>query len=63
MNGLHLLLTYQCTFECDHCFVWSGPFQSGTMTIDTVDHIIDQAEQLGTGHAVRQAMPRSMLCS
>ena len=48
MNGLHLLLTYQCTFECDHCFVWSGPFQSGTMTCDTVDHIIDQAVQLGT---------------
>jgi len=48
MNGLHLLLTYQCTFECDHCFVWSGPFQSGTMTVDTVDHIIDQAVELGT---------------
>jgi hypothetical protein len=48
MNGLHLLLTYQCTFECDHCFVWSGPDQSGTMTVDTVDHIIEQAEQLGT---------------
>ena len=48
MNGLHLLLTYQCTFECDHCFVWSGPFQTGTMTLDTVNHIIDEAEQLGT---------------
>jgi hypothetical protein len=48
LSGLHLLLTYQCTFECDHCFVWSGPFQTGTMTVDTVDHIIDQAEQLGT---------------
>lgn len=48
LSGLHLLLTYQCTFECDHCFVWSGPFQTGTMTLDTVNHIIDQAEQLGT---------------
>ena len=48
LSGLHLLLTNQCPFECDHCFVWSGPFQSGTMTLDIVEHIIDQAEQLGT---------------
>ena len=48
LSGLHLLLTYQCTFECDHCFVWSGPFQTGTMTLETVNHIIDQAELLGT---------------
>ena len=33
LNGLHLLLTYQCTFECDHCFVWGSPWQTGTMTI------------------------------
>ncbi len=48
LSGLHLLLTYQCTFECDHCFVWSGPFQTGTMTLEIVDHIIDEAERLGT---------------
>lgn len=48
LTGLHLLLTYQCTFECDHCFAWGGPFQTGTMTLDTVDDIIDQAKQLGT---------------
>lgn len=48
LSGLHLLLTYQCTFECDHCFVWSGPFQTGTMTLDTVDHVLAEARQLGT---------------
>jgi len=48
LSGLHLLLTYQCTFECDHCFVWSGPFQTGTMTLDTVDHILAEAGRLGT---------------
>ena len=48
LSGLHLLLTYQCTFECDHCFVWSGPFQTGTMTLGTVDHILAEAERLGT---------------
>ena len=48
LSGLHLLLTYQCTFECDHCFVWSGPFRTGTMTLDAVDHILAEAERLGT---------------
>ena len=25
LTGLHLLLTYRCNYDCDHCFVWSGP--------------------------------------
>ena len=33
LRELHLLLTYQCTFECDHCFVWGSPFQTATMTL------------------------------
>jgi hypothetical protein len=48
LTGLHLLLTYRCTYECDHCFVWSGPFQTGTMTLDTIDHILAEAGKLGT---------------
>ena len=48
LTGLHLLLTYECNFECDHCFVWSGPSKSGTMTDETIVHILDQAEGLGT---------------
>jgi hypothetical protein len=48
LSGLHLLLTYQCTFQCDHCFAWGGPFQSGTMSLDTIDHILAEAERLGT---------------
>jgi hypothetical protein len=48
LSGLHLLLTYECNFECDHCFVWGGPSQSGTMTIETIEHILDEAEALGT---------------
>jgi hypothetical protein len=48
LTGLHLLLTYQCNFECDHCFVWGGPEQSGTMTIATIRRILDQADELGT---------------
>jgi MoaA/NifB/PqqE/SkfB family radical SAM enzyme len=48
LTGLHLLLSYQCTFECDHCFVWGSPWQSGTMTLSDVRNILDQALELGT---------------
>ena len=48
LTGLHLLLTYQCTYECDHCFAWGSPSQTGTMTLDTIEHILGEAEQLGT---------------
>ncbi len=47
LDGLHLLLTYQCTFECDHCFVWGSPFQAGTMTLSTIREILDQAKSAG----------------
>jgi hypothetical protein len=46
LSGLHLLLTYQCTFECDHCFVWGSPWQQGTMTAEIVTKIIDQATEV-----------------
>lgn len=44
LTGLHLLLTYQCTFECDHCFVWGSPWQSGTMSTRDVRKIVEQAK-------------------
>ena len=47
LRGLHLLFTYQCTFECDHCFVWGSPSQTGTMTLAQVREIFDQGESLG----------------
>ena len=48
LNGLHLLLTYKCTFECDHCFVWGSPWQEGTMTLAQIRDILSQANDLGT---------------
>ena len=48
LSGLHLLLTYQCNLECDHCFVWGSPWQSGTMTPGTIREILRQAGDLGT---------------
>jgi len=48
LTGLHLLLTYQCNFECDHCFVWGSPWQSGTLTLAGIEEILAQGQQLGT---------------
>ena len=48
LSGLHLLLSYECNYECDHCFVWGGPSQPGTMTVETIGHILEQAKELGT---------------
>ena len=48
LNGLHLLLTYQCNYECDHCFVWGSPWQHGTMALADIIHILLQAKEIGT---------------
>lgn len=47
LTGLHILLTYQCTFECDHCFVWGSPWQRGTLTLAQVEAILQQARDAG----------------
>jgi len=48
LTGLHLLLTYRCDLQCDHCFVWGAPSQVGTMTLETIRQALDQAKDLGT---------------
>lgn len=48
LSQLHLLLTGECKFECDHCFVWSSPSQRNTMTRESIEHILGQAEDLGS---------------
>ncbi len=45
LTGLHLLLTYRCNFECDHCFLWGSPWQSGTMTLAQIKEILRQAKE------------------
>ncbi len=47
LSGVHILLTYQCTFECDHCFVWGSPRQSGTLTLGQIANILEQAKEAG----------------
>ncbi len=48
LTGVHLLLTYSCTLECDHCFVWGSPWQSGTLRLREIETVLQQAVALGT---------------
>lgn len=48
LSGLHILLTYKCTFECDHCFAWGSPWQEGTLTLDQIRTALQQAGELGS---------------
>jgi MoaA/NifB/PqqE/SkfB family radical SAM enzyme len=47
LTGLHILLTYQCIFECDHCFVWGSPRQKGVLGVAELDMLLDQAREAG----------------
>jgi len=47
LEGLHILLTYQCTYECDHCFVWGSSWQTGTLTLEQIENILSQAKDAG----------------
>lgn len=52
LTGLHLLLTYRCNRECDHCFTWGGPLRSETMTPGRIKDIMRQAADVGTVETV-----------
>lgn len=43
INELDLLLTYTCNYECDHCFVYSGPDARGVMRLSDIRRILLQA--------------------
>ena len=45
LDGIHFLVTYRCTWACDHCFVWSSPDAEGTMTLAQLRDGIDQAAE------------------
>jgi hypothetical protein len=48
LTHIHILLTYQCTFECDHCFLYSGPFAEGTMTLPQIRCVLDESRKIGS---------------
>lgn len=52
ITGLHILLTYQCTLECDHCFVWSSPWQTATLSFEELALILQAGRELETVNSV-----------
>jgi MoaA/NifB/PqqE/SkfB family radical SAM enzyme len=48
IDGIHVLLTYQCTLECDHCFVWASPRQTVTMGLSQMKQVLDETKEIGT---------------
>jgi len=48
LSGVHFLLSYQCTHECDHCFVWSSPRAGGTISLGLMTDVLDQARDMGS---------------
>jgi hypothetical protein len=52
LTGIHLLLSYRCTDECDHCFLWGSPQARGTMTLDQIRDVMHQIKELGTVETV-----------
>lgn len=48
LTGIHFLLTYQCNFECDHCFLFSSPKSQGVFKISQISAVLEEAEKIGT---------------
>jgi len=48
LEAVHVLLSYTCLFECDHCFVWGSPRQEGTLSLARLLDILQQARDVPT---------------
>jgi organic radical activating enzyme len=46
LTGIHFLLTYECNFECDHCFLYCGPHVNGTFTLDQLRKAFDEIAKI-----------------
>ena len=46
LNGIHFLLTYSCNYECDHCFLYCGPKSKGTLSLNQIELILNEASKI-----------------
>ena len=46
LSGIHILLTYACTGECDHCFLYCGPSAKGTFTLAQMQKLFAQIRRV-----------------
>lgn len=52
ITGVHFLLTYNCNYECDHCFLFCGPHAAGTFTIGQIRRVLEDLRNIGTIESV-----------
>ena len=48
LTSLHFILTYQCNFECDHCFLYCSPRSKGTFTLSQVKTVLEESQKIGS---------------
>lgn len=48
LTGVHILLTYSCTNECDHCFLHSSPRAKGTFTLQQLQRLFREIDLVGS---------------
>ncbi len=48
LNGIHILLSYTCCLECDHCFLFCSPRSKGTVTLEQIQILLKESKKLGT---------------
>ena len=48
LSGIHVLLTYKCTNECDHCFLQCGPRCEGTFTLHQIRELMREVVRIPT---------------
>jgi hypothetical protein len=46
LTGIHVLLTYACNFECDHCFLYCGPKSEGTFTVQQLKNLLEDLQRI-----------------
>ena len=45
-SNLHILLTYNCSLRCNHCYVFSSPRVAGKISLSQVSCILNEAQNL-----------------
>ncbi|MHA2099267.1 MAG: radical SAM protein [Candidatus Kariarchaeaceae archaeon] len=48
LTEIHVLLTYNCNYECDHCFLYCNTESEGTFTVDQIRILVEEAKKMGT---------------
>ncbi len=52
ITAVHFLLTYRCTYECDHCFLYCSPESEGTFTLSQLRTVFDEIAKISTVESV-----------